>query len=303
MGRTTTTTTTTPNTTPRTSTTTAKTTTIVTERTGRTANEEEDDENDIDIEGALDFFQKFKFTDVLSALNTNKTTSTTTKRPTERPTQRTTRRTTLRTTPRTTRRTTTTTTRRTTRRTTPRTTPTTTQKTTTRTTTTTTTTTEEEEDNTVLDFSSGEAKVVENTVEKIEKKSNVRIATGAKNQFTKFQELIDTTGVADIIDAAGNVTIFSPLNKAFEEMTTKIDDVPLATVQKWILKHFVKGYLFRRDMENGQLVTLGGEFITISKNPRTNKVKVFSNSGKSKVKVANIKTKFGLVHVIDKVLT
>merc|ERR1712156_316661 len=171
-------------------------------------------------------------------------------------------------------------------KTTPRTTQTTTQKTTTTTITTTrrsTTTTEQEEEDEVLDFSSGEAKVVENTVEKIEKKSNVRIAAGAKNQFTKFQELIDTTGV--------------------DEMTTKIDDVPLATVQKWILKHFVKGYLFRRDMENGQLVTLGGEFITISKNPRTNKVKVFSNSGKSKVKVANIKTKFGLVHVIDKVLT
>ena len=34
-----------------------------------------------------------------------------------------------------------------------------------------------------------------------------------------------------------------------------------------------------------------------------NKVKVFSASGASKVKAANIKLEFGLVHVIDTVLT
>ena len=52
-----------------------------------------------------------------------------------------------------------------------------------------------------------------------------------------------------------------------------------------------------------QLETLGGEFVTISKNPETNKVRVFSLSGEANVKVANIKTKFGLVHVVDTVFT
>mgnify|MGYP001313282818 CR=1 FL=1 len=51
-----------------------------------------------------------------------------------------------------------------------------------------------------------------------------------------------------------------------------------------------------------QLETLGGEFVTISKNPDTNKVRVFSLAGEANVKVSNIKTKFGLVHVVDTVL-
>ena len=52
-----------------------------------------------------------------------------------------------------------------------------------------------------------------------------------------------------------------------------------------------------------QLQTLGGDFITIAKDPETNKLRIFSLSGASNVKVSNIKTKFGLVHVIDTVLT
>ena len=52
-----------------------------------------------------------------------------------------------------------------------------------------------------------------------------------------------------------------------------------------------------------QIETLGGEFVTIEKNPDTNKVKILSQSGKSNIIVANIETKYGLVHVIDRVLT
>ena len=52
-----------------------------------------------------------------------------------------------------------------------------------------------------------------------------------------------------------------------------------------------------------QLQTLGGDFITIVKDPETNKLRIFSLSGASNVKVSNIKTKFGLVHVIDTILT
>ena len=52
-----------------------------------------------------------------------------------------------------------------------------------------------------------------------------------------------------------------------------------------------------------QVETIGGEFITIDRNPDTNKVKIISNSGEAKVRNANIETKYGLVHVIDKLLT
>ena len=49
-----------------------------------------------------------------------------------------------------------------------------------------------------------------------------------------------------------------------------------------------------------QVQTLGGDLITINRNSDTNKVKIIHAAGESKVKIANIETKFGLVYVIDK---
>jgi len=146
--------------------------------------------------------------------------------------------------------------------------------------------------------------MVENTATQVEVKSEEEVSSSgaAKNAFSQFRKLIDTVGIEDELDAAGNVTIFSPVNKAFDELSTPIEDVPLPTIRRWILKHFVKGFLFKRDMVNGPLETLGGEFVTISKDPNTNKLRIFSLAGEANVKVSNIKTKFGLVHVIDTVL-
>merc|ERR1712194_240178 len=164
---------------------------------------------------------------------------------------------------------------------------------------------EEVGDNLVLAFSSGQPEMVENTATQVEVKSEEEVADSpaAKNAFSKFRGLIDIVGIAEELEEAGNVTIFSPLNKAFDKLNTPVEDLPLPTIRKFILKHFVKDFLFKRDMVNGPLETLGGEFVTISKNPETNKVRVFSLSGGANVKVANIKTKFGVVHVIDTVLT
>ena len=105
----------------------------------------------------------------------------------------------------------------------------------------------------VLDFSSGQPKMAENTATQVEVKSEDAVADSptVKNAFTKFRELIDLVGVAEELKEAGNVTIFSPLNEAFDKLNTPVDDVPLPTVRRWILKHFVKGFLSKRDMVNG----------------------------------------------------
>ena len=144
----------------------------------------------------------------------------------------------------------TTTLRTTTRRTNPR---TTTQTTTTRTTRPTAKLAEEVEDNLVLDFSSGQPEMVENTATQVEVKSEEEVASSpaVKNAFSQFRELIDLVGINEELEAAGNVTIFSPLNKAFDKLDTSIEDVPLPTIRRWILKHFVKDFLFKRDMVNG----------------------------------------------------
>ena len=138
----------------------------------------------------------------------------------------------------------------TTRRTNPR---TTTQTTTTSTTRPTAKLAEEVEDNLVLDFSSGEPEMVENTATQVEVKSEEEVADSpaAKNAFSKFRGLIDIVGIAEELEEAGNVTIFSPLNKAFDKLDTPVEDLPLPTIRKFILKHFVKDFLFKRDMVNG----------------------------------------------------
>merc|ERR1711971_643618 len=116
--------------------------------------------------------------------------------------------------------------------------------------------------------------------------------------FSKFRELIAKVDIVKEVEEAGNVTIFTPFNKAFDKLPTKLEDLPLSTQRKMVLKHFVKGFLFKKDIKNGPIQTLGGEFITLAKNPDTNKVKIFSQSGQSSIKVSNVKTKFGLVNVI-----
>ena len=57
--------------------------------------------------------------------------------------------------------------------------------------------------------------------------------------------------VTQEVEAAGNVTIFTPVNTAFEKLPTRIEDVSVETLRKWILKHFVQGFLYRKEMRNG----------------------------------------------------
>ena len=63
--------------------------------------------------------------------------------------------------------------------------------------------------------------------------------------------------VSQELEAAGNVTVFTPVNTAFEKLATKIEDVSVETLRKWILKHFVQGLLYRKDMRNGPVSFLG----------------------------------------------
>ena len=74
-----------------------------------------------------------------------------------------------------------------------------------------------------------------------------------EHAFSKFKELTKKSGISQEIEDAGNVTIFSPMNRDFDKLNLKFDDVDLKTLRKWMLKHFVKGFLFRKDMEFGKV--------------------------------------------------
>ena len=119
------------------------------------------------------------------------------------------------------------------------------------------------EDDLVLDFSSGQPEMVENTAVQVKVKSEEEVASSpaAKNAFSQFRELIDLVGINEELEAAGNVTIFSPVNKAFDKLDTPVEDLPLPTIKRFILKHFVKNFLFKKDMVNGP-VSLISIFVT-----------------------------------------
>ena len=154
----------------------------------------------------------------------------------------------------------------------------------------------------VLDFSSGTAQVVENTATKIEELSEEETVKAGGGAFSKFRELIAKVDIVKEVEDAGNVTIFTPLNEAFDKLPTKIEDLPLPTQRKIVLKHFVKGFLFKKDIKSGPIKTLSGKYIYLARNA-DHKVKIFSQSEQSNIKVSDVKTEFGLVHLIDTVLT
>ena len=108
-----------------------------------------------------------------------------------------------------------------------------------------------EEEDLVLDFSSGTAQVVENTATKIKELSEEETAKAGGGAFSKFRELIKKVDIVKEVEEAGNVTIFTPFNKAFDKLPTKIEDLPLPTQRKIVLKHFVKGFLYKKDIKNG----------------------------------------------------
>ena len=79
---------------------------------------------------------------------------------------------------------------------------------------------DEEEEDLVLDFSSGQAEVVENTATQVKVVSEEKVAKAGGKAFTKFRELSKTVGIEKEIEEAGNVTIFSPRNRDFDKLTT-----------------------------------------------------------------------------------
>merc|ERR1719362_168827 len=163
--------------------------------------------------------------------------------------------------------------------------------------------TEDEDEDLVLDFSSGSAKIVENTATVIEELSEEELSKAFANAFSKFIKLIGKVGIVKELQEAGNVTIFTPFNEAFDKLPTKIEDLPLPTQRKIVLKHFVKGFLFEKNINSGPIKALEGKYIYLARNTDTDEVKIFSQSEQSNIKVSDIKTEFGLVHLIDTVLT
>merc|ERR1719273_635435 len=187
--------------------------------------------------------------------------------------------------------------------TTTRTTTTTTRTTTTTTSTTTTPAPAPDSDDTVLDFSSGQAQVVKSTVEKVEPISDQGLVKEGIRGFSIFKGLIEELGLADQYqdhDQNDEMTIFTPGNKAFSELPFDVNTLDTNALTRLITKHIVQGAFDAKSLPDGPLKTMNGESIYVARN-ENGKVRIITNAGEAKIKIANIKTKLGIVHVVDKV--
>ena len=73
--------------------------------------------------------------------------------------------------------------------------------------------------------------------------------------FYLNRALTERVDISQELREAGNVTIFSPPNEVFENLPFNIENFSLPLQRRLILRHFVRGFLFRRDMENGPVST------------------------------------------------
>jgi len=153
-----------------------------------------------------------------------------------------------------------------------------------------------DEDNSVLDFSSGNAEVKESTVSKV----NETDPNQGERGFSSLQEATMFAGLEGAFEGQ-NVTIFSPDNKAFETSNFDYKSVPIPELRRILMRHIVKGIVMLKDLKSGPLETIGGEVIQIKLNEPSG-VSIVRSSGEIRIKLGNVNTKFGLVHIIESVI-
>jgi len=68
------------------------------------------------------------------------------------------------------------------------------------------------------------------------------------------------------------------------------------------MRHIVKGIVMLKDLKSGPLETIGGEVIQIKLNEPDSRVTIVRGSGEIRVKLGNVSTEFGVVHIIDSVI-
>jgi len=153
-----------------------------------------------------------------------------------------------------------------------------------------------EEEETVLDFSSGSAQEVENTATEVKQTETIETTNGFEILTKGYEKL----GLDEELAGIGNITIFAPRDDDFKKAGIDIDRIDDRALRALILKHLVRGTLERKDLK-GQVQTLAGVPITLTKDDK-GKLIIISNGKTTKLKITNVRTKWGIVHVIDSVL-
>jgi len=126
-------------------------------------------------------------------------------------------------------------------------------------------------------------------------------------EFSTFWALarLERGGVEEALKSKGPFTIFMPTNLALSIFlgNTLVRDVKEQNARDIVLRHIINGRVLREDIPQGRtnFITLGSEEIGINK-PDDYMVDITSKQGKASIKTFNIKSKNGIIHIIDSVL-
>lgn len=122
----------------------------------------------------------------------------------------------------------------------------------------------------------------------------------ADEQFSTLVTAIQTAGLVDTLSGEGPFTVFAPTNAAFEKLPAgTLEDLlskpeELAKILKY---HVVSGEVYAKDVVKlTEATTVNGKVAPISVNGDVVKI------GDATVTKTDIKTKNGVIHVIDTVL-
>jgi len=124
----------------------------------------------------------------------------------------------------------------------------------------------------------------------------------SNEQFSILVEAVVKANLVDALSADGPYTVFAPTNDAFETLfadlgVNGVDDLTKDQLTPILLYHVVEGEVWSKDVKSGQVSTLN-EAATIQVKATKSKVMVDD----SKVVIADIEGKNGVIHAIDKVM-
>lgn len=128
---------------------------------------------------------------------------------------------------------------------------------------------------------------------------NLSTTISATPQLSTLSSLVAKAGLTDTLNGAGPFTIFAPTNEAFAKVPAKTMDALAADPAKLksvLTYHVVPGKVMAFDVKNGNVKTVNGANLAVSK------AGDFVTVEDAMVQTADISATNGVVHIIDSVL-
>lgn len=128
---------------------------------------------------------------------------------------------------------------------------------------------------------------------------NLSTTISATPQLSTLSSLVAKAGLTDTLNGAGPFTIFAPTNEAFAKVPAKTLDALAADPAKLksvLTHHVVPGKVMAFDVKNGNVKTVNGANLAVSK------AGDFVTVEDAMVQTADISATNGVVHIIDSVL-